>query len=102
VPFIFDYAKSEEDRQIFQLVFGWLDLERPIAAPPGAPADRVQALREAFDKTMKDPALLAEAEKMHLEISPMTGETIAKFVERVTRTPASVTSRAARVLERTK
>lgn len=102
VPFIFDYAKTEEDRQIFKLIFGWVDLERPIAAPPGAPADRVQALREAFDKTMKDPALIAEAEKMNLEVSPMTGAGIAKFVEEVSRTPAAVTARAARILERTK
>ena len=57
VPFIMDYAKSDEDRQIFKLVFGWLDLERPIAAPPGVPQERVNALRTAFDSAMKDPAL---------------------------------------------
>jgi tripartite-type tricarboxylate transporter receptor subunit TctC len=102
VPFIFDYAKNDEDRQIFRLIFGWLDLERPIAAPPGTPADRVQALRDGFDKAIRDPALVAEAEKMNLEVSPMSGATIAKFVEDVSRTPAAVTTRAARILERTK
>jgi tripartite-type tricarboxylate transporter receptor subunit TctC len=102
VPFVFDYAKTEEDRQIFTLIFGWLDLERPVAAPPGTPAPRVQALRAAFDKAMKDPGLLADAEKARVEISPMTGAGIAEFVERVSRTPASVTKRAARILERTK
>jgi tripartite-type tricarboxylate transporter receptor subunit TctC len=102
VPFIFDYAKTDEDRQIFKLIFGWLDLERPIAAPPGTPPERVQALRDAFDKTMQDPAVHAEADKLNLEISPMGGAAIAKFVEEVSRTPASVTARAARVLERSK
>jgi len=102
VPFIFDYAKTDEDRQIFKLIFGWLDLERPIAAPPGTPPERVQALRDAFDKTMQDPAVHAEADKLNLEISPMSGAAIAKFVEEVSRTPASVTARAARVLERSK
>ena len=102
VPFIFDYAKSDEDRQIFTLIFGWLDLERPVAAPLGTPANRVQALRDAFDRTMKDPALLADAEKAHVEISPMSGEGIAKFVDNVSRTPASVTTRAARILERSR
>ena len=48
VPFIMDYAKIDEDRQIFRLVFGWLDLERPIAAPPGTPQERVNALRDGF------------------------------------------------------
>jgi tripartite-type tricarboxylate transporter receptor subunit TctC len=102
VPFIFDYAKTEEDRQLFKLVFGWLDLERPIAAPPGTPPGRVQALRDGFDKAVKDPALRAEADKMNLEISPMSGAAIAKFVEEVSRTPAAVKARAARVLERSK
>ena len=93
VPFIFDYAKTDADRQIFTLVFGWLDLERPIAAPPGTPADRVQALREGFDRAMKDPALLADAEKVNVGIEPMSGAAIAKFVEDASRTPAAVTAR---------
>jgi tripartite-type tricarboxylate transporter receptor subunit TctC len=102
VPFIFDYAKTSEDRQLLTLIFGWLGLERPIAAPPGTPADRVQALRDAFDKAITDPALLAEAEKANVEINAMSGAAIAKFVEEVSQTPASVTARAARVLERSK
>ena len=87
VPFIFDYAKSDADRQLFRLVFGWLDLERPIAAPPGTPPDRVEALRAGFDKAMKDPALLADADKVNVGIEPMTGAEIAKFVEDVSQTP---------------
>ena len=102
VPFIFDYAKSEQDRQIFTLVFGWLDLERPVAAPPGTPAERVQALREGFDKAMKDPALHADAEKVNVGIEPMRGEAIAKFVDDASRTPATVTARAAQILGRSK
>jgi hypothetical protein len=102
VPFIFDYAKSDADRQIFALVFGWLDLERPIAAPPGTPAERVQALRDGFDKAMLDPALLADAEKVGVGIEPMGGAAIARFVDDVSRTPASVTARAAQILGRSK
>jgi hypothetical protein len=102
VPFVFDYAKSEEDRQIFTLVFGWLDLVRPIAAPPGTPAERVQALRDGFDRAMKDPALLADADKIDVGIKPMTGAAIAKFVDDASRTPPAVTARAARILGRVK
>jgi tripartite-type tricarboxylate transporter receptor subunit TctC len=102
VPFVFDYAKSEEDRQIFTLVFGWLDLVRPVAAPPGTPAERVQALRDGFDRAMKDPALLADAEKIDVGIKPMTGAAIAKFVDDASRTPPAVTARAARILGRVK
>jgi hypothetical protein len=102
VPFIFDYAKSDADRQVFTLIFGWLDLERPIAAPPGTPPERVRALRDAFDKAMKDPVLLADAEKINVGIEPMTGVGIAKFVDDVSRTPKDVTARAAQILGRAK
>jgi tripartite-type tricarboxylate transporter receptor subunit TctC len=100
VPFIFDYAKSDEDRQIFRLVFGWLDLERPIGAPPGVPEERLRALREGFDRAMKDPALLADAEKTQLGIEPMSGAAIAAFVDEAYRAPAEVGKRAAQMLGR--
>jgi tripartite-type tricarboxylate transporter receptor subunit TctC len=100
VPFIFDYAKSDEDRQIFRLVFGWLDLERPIGAPPGVPVERLRALREGFDRAMKDPALLADAEKAQVGIEPMSGAAVAAFVDEAYRAPAEVGKRAAQMLGR--
>ncbi len=100
VPFVMDYARREEDRQVLRLVFGWLDLERPLAAPPGTPAERVAALRYGFDAAMKDPALLAEAEQASLSIEPMDGAAIARFIEDVYRTPPAIAARAARLLGR--
>jgi tripartite-type tricarboxylate transporter receptor subunit TctC len=100
VPFIFDYAKSDEDRQIFRLVFGWLDLERPIGAPPGVPEERLRALREGFDRAMKDPALLADAEKAQVGIEPMSGGAIGGFVDEAYRAPAEIGKRAAQMLGR--
>jgi hypothetical protein len=50
---------------------------------------------------MKDPALPAEAEKVNVDIEPMTGAAIAKFVDDASRTPPAVTARAARILGRT-
>jgi tripartite-type tricarboxylate transporter receptor subunit TctC len=101
VPFIMDYAKNDQDRQIFKLVFGWLDLERPVGAPPGVPEERVNALREAFDKAMKDPALLADAQKAQVDIEPMSGKAIASFVEDAYHTPPEVAAKAAQYLGRT-
>jgi len=100
VPFVMDYARREEDRQVLRLVFGWLDLERPLAAPPATPAERVRALRRAFDETMQDPALLAEAEQASLSIAPMDGAAITSFVDDVYRTPPAVAARAAQLLGR--
>ncbi len=82
-------------------MFGWLDLERPIGAPPGVPEERVKALRAAFDQSMKDPALLADAEKVSVGIEPMTGAAIAGFVEEAYRTPADVAAKATQMLGRT-
>jgi tripartite-type tricarboxylate transporter receptor subunit TctC len=100
VPFVMDYAKSESDRQILRLVFGWLDLERPIAAPPGTPEDRIKALRDGFDLAMKDPALLADAEKVSVDIEPMNGPAIEAFVNDVYRTPPDIAAKATQMLGR--
>jgi tripartite-type tricarboxylate transporter receptor subunit TctC len=100
VPFIMDYAKSDENRQIFKLIFGWLDLERPIAAPPDTPAARVGALRDAFDKAMADPALLADADKVNVGIAPMSGKAIKAFVDEAYRTAPAVTAKATQYLGR--
>ena len=63
---------------------------RPFAAPPGVPADRAQALRRAFDATLKDPAFLAEAEKLKLEVNPVTGEEVDKLIAELYATPKDV------------
>jgi tripartite-type tricarboxylate transporter receptor subunit TctC len=67
--------------------------------PPGVPAERVEALRRAFDATMKDPAFLAEAEKLKLDIDPLTGEQVAELVAQVAATPPDVAARVRTALE---
>lgn len=101
VPLVMDYAKSEEDRQVMRLVFGWLAMERPLAAPPGTPASRVQALRNGFEETMRDPAFAADIAKSSLAFAPMRGADIESFVDEVYRTPAAVAHKAAQLLGRT-
>ena len=58
--------------------------------PPGVPADRVKILRDSFMATARDPELLAEAKKMNLEISPLTGEETQALVEKLYETPKHV------------
>jgi tripartite-type tricarboxylate transporter receptor subunit TctC len=60
---------------------------RPFIAPPDLPAPIVTALRNAFNDTMKDPDLIAMAQKMDLELSPVTGDAIEKLVAELNRTP---------------
>jgi tripartite-type tricarboxylate transporter receptor subunit TctC len=98
VPSVYDYAKNDDDRRVLDLVFGWHVLGRPVAGPPGLPAERADALRAAFLETMKDPAFLAEAEKQHLDIKPSSGDEVAAIIARFFASPASVIERADRAV----
>lgn len=62
----------------------------PLVAPPGLPEDRSKALRAGFMAMTKDPAFIAEAEKMSLELSPIDGEAVLKVVAQMGTTPAEV------------
>ena len=75
VPFVMDFAKTEDERGVLRLIFGWTIMGRPFLAPPGVPEDRRAALVKAFDETMRDPAFLDEAGKQRLEIAPISGAT---------------------------
>jgi tripartite-type tricarboxylate transporter receptor subunit TctC len=88
----------EEDRQLFQLIFGPWTYGRPLFAPPGTDPARVAVLRAALAATLKDPAYLAEAKKINMEIQPTAHDTIAKLVDQILRTPAPVVERARQVL----
>lgn len=78
-----EFKTPEMGRRLVPLVMAATDFGRPIVAPPGIPSDRLNLLREAFLKTMKDPELLAEAKRKNFDITPSTGadlETLAKLV----------------------
>jgi tripartite-type tricarboxylate transporter receptor subunit TctC len=93
VPLIMDLAKSEEDRQSLNLLFGTQIMGRPYVAPPDVPADRVAILRKAFLDTLKDPALLAEANTRGYDIDPASGEDIEKRLAQVYATAPDIVQR---------
>lgn len=99
IPLIMDLAKGDDEKQMLRLVFGPQKMGRPFAAPPGIPADRLNALRKAFDAVMKDPALLAEAEKAQLEITPITGQEMQTLVEDAYKTPPEIARRVGAMLK---
>jgi tripartite-type tricarboxylate transporter receptor subunit TctC len=82
-PLVVDLPMKDEDKQLFELVFAEQIMGRPFLAPPKVPADRVKALRDAFDATMKDKAYLADAAKQKLEINPVRGERINQLLDAV-------------------
>jgi tripartite-type tricarboxylate transporter receptor subunit TctC len=90
-----DFAKSEDQQQMFKLVFARQVMGRPYLAPLGVPKDRAEALRKAFSATMKDPEFLADAEKAQLEITPVSGEEVEKLVKDILQTPKALADKAA-------
>jgi len=88
-PLITDYAKTDEARQIFKVALARQVMAWPFAAPPGTPVERVAALRQAFDETLRDRDYLAEAEKLSLEIAPVPGERIQSLIADVYRTTSA-------------
>ena len=94
VPLVMDLAESDEERQVLRLMMMRLALGRPFLAPPGIPADRAAALRSAFDVMVTDPAFLAEAERLRLEINPISGVEIEALLAEAYATPAHIVERA--------
>jgi len=84
VPLAINYAKTEEARELIRMgIDEPATITRPFFLPPGTPKEQVQMLRTAFQETLKDPALLEEANKAKLEINPMTGDQIGEVVNRL-------------------
>jgi tripartite-type tricarboxylate transporter receptor subunit TctC len=100
IPLILDLAATPADRQVMELVLTQQVMAWPIVAPPGVPADRIQALRDAFDATMQDPDSLAEAARQKLFINPVSGEKIAGLLDRIYASPKDVLDRVAALSER--
>ena len=98
VPSALDLVADAQGRQVMELILIRQEAGRPFAAPPGAPADRVAALGEAFDETLTDPAFIAEAAKAQLEIEPMTGAAIAQMLAKAYAAPKPIVERAAKLV----
>jgi len=99
VPLISDDAKTPEDKQVFEFLFIPQEMGHPFFAPPGIPAERVHALREAFERTLKDAEFLADASKVGLEVEYGSGEKMQELLDRVYSTPSEVIERVKTVAE---
>ncbi|MBM3607348.1 MAG: hypothetical protein FJX29_02675 [Alphaproteobacteria bacterium] len=94
IPAAMDFAKTDEDRAVLEIHFGQLLLSRPVAAPPGVPADRMAALRAAFEATMKDAEFLAESKKAGLDINPVSAADSLAMLQRFKAYPRAALDRA--------
>ncbi|MDH3239255.1 MAG: tripartite tricarboxylate transporter substrate-binding protein [Alphaproteobacteria bacterium] len=90
VPLAHTLTTNKDDQAVLRILSSLPAIGRPIAAPPGVPAERVAALRKAFDDTMTDAAYIAEAKKLKMELNPMGGAELADVITKVMATPQSV------------
>lgn len=99
VPLLIDLATNEEDRTLLRLFSVSSVIGRPLFTTPGAPGDRVEALRAAFMATMKDPRFLADAKAGNFVIDAVSGADLQKLIADVVATPAHIGRRAAKIIE---
>jgi len=98
VPNALDLIANADDKRVLELILIRQEMGRPFATPPGVAADRVAILRAAFEATLKDPAFLADAVKMQIEIDPLTGAEIEALLKTAYGTPRPIVQRAARLV----
>jgi tripartite-type tricarboxylate transporter receptor subunit TctC len=98
VPLITELVKSPEQVQVVKLLVASQIMARPFAAPPGIPADRKAALIKAFADTMKDPAFLADAKRMNMEVNPVPPAAIDKLLADLYATPKDVVAKAVQII----
>ena len=90
VPLVVDLTDNPKEKAALKLIFSRQLMARPFAAPPGIPAERAKALRDAFDATMKDPAYVSEMMRLQLEVRPVSGVRLEQMVKEVYAYPADV------------
>jgi len=99
VPNVVDLVKSADDKRTVELIVSGTMLGRPLAFAGDVPADRLAAIRAAFVQTMKDPEFLGEADKLKIEVDPVSGEDMQKVVANVLATPKNLAARARTIIE---
>lgn len=97
-PVAYDLAKSDADRQVMRAIFGTTELSWPFLMPPGAPADRVGALREAFWAAVNSPELKADAARARLIVDPMDWKESEEAFREIVEVPKEAIERARKLI----
>jgi tripartite-type tricarboxylate transporter receptor subunit TctC len=96
---IFDqYKVPENKRRLAQVLLAAGDFGRPMMVTPGTPPDRIKILRDAFTKTLSDPAAAEEAKKGRMDIDPASGEELEKLAKEIFASPPDVVERVKKIL----
>jgi tripartite-type tricarboxylate transporter receptor subunit TctC len=102
VPLVTDLVDDPQKLAALKLIVSRQNIARPFAAPPGVPAERIEALRRAFDATMRDPDFLAEATQLGLEVRPASGAQVQALFGEIYAAPPEVVTMAAEIIKETR
>jgi tripartite-type tricarboxylate transporter receptor subunit TctC len=94
LPLALDFARTPQDRQVMELIFGPIALGYPSFMGPGVPKARIEIMRRAFDQTMRDPEFAAVLRQQSLVLDPAPGEAVQAVVQRMYRMPPAVVEQA--------
>ncbi len=98
VPAATELAQTPDQTQILRLLLIGQAMARPFAAPPDIPADRRAALIEAFERTVKDPDFLADAQRLDFDVNPVTGARLDALLAEAYATPKDIVAKAAKAM----
>jgi hypothetical protein len=101
-PTIFElmdrYKTPDVNRRAMEVLTAGEGFGHPMMAPPGTPADRVKILRAAYAQALRDPELIAEAQKGGWLIEPVLGEELQSLAERIMVQPPDVVNQVKKIL----
>ena len=98
VPTARELAVTPSDRSLIEFAELPLLMARPLAAPPGVPADRVRMLRSAFAQVMADPEHKVESERLNLELAPKSGEEVQAIIANMVKVDPAIVQRYIKAL----
>jgi tripartite-type tricarboxylate transporter receptor subunit TctC len=98
IPYAGDLAPTDVKKQIIKLLTTATDMGRPFITRKDVPADRLAILRKAFDETVKDPELLADAKRIDREIAPMTAKEVHEALDELYAMPKNIVDEAKAML----
>jgi tripartite-type tricarboxylate transporter receptor subunit TctC len=96
VPLLLDLVTDADTKKVLGILSYPEEMGRPFFMPAGTPKEYVEAMRKAFNDTLKDPAFLAEAEKARLEVDPVAGPQMAEMIRKAYETPKALVEQASK------
>ena len=98
-PTIYQFTKTDEQRQTLDYFSSSIEYGRPLLLPPEVPADRVRLLRRALEATVNDPAFREEAQKLGLDITLRTGEQLEALIRSAKETSPEIIERITKIIQ---